>query len=198
MNNTFLATTWAITIALGASTAAAQDAKPGAQPKPFSGKQTDAKLIEKVKPGDANKPAVAVSFPTDYRNWKHVKSMVIHGTNHPLFETLGGFHHVYANEKAVKGLMGGKGEYQDGAAFAFDLFEAPDANDTLTEGKRKFVATIVRDAKKYSETKKWGYQAWDEGDPAKPAMKSLSDQKMCAVCHEDAAAKSHVFTEWRP
>ena len=48
-------------------------------------------------------PAIAadpqVSYPAGYRNWHHVKSMVV-DKGHPLHEAFGGIHHLYANKKA--------------------------------------------------------------------------------------------------
>lgn len=177
-------------VGLVTSTARAQETKPAsAKPTPV---KDSASLAE------PNTPAAPVAFPPQYRAWKHVKSVVIHGDKSPLFAWLGGIHHIYANEKAVKGLLGGKGEYADGAAFAMDVFESPDVNGAYVEGPRKFLATIVRDAKKYAATGAWGFQAWAQGDKTKPSLKGLADQKACATCHEQAASKGNVFTEWRP
>ncbi len=50
-------------------------------------------------------PAVAadpVPYPEGYRNWTHVKSMVIH-QGHPLFDAFGGIHHLYANPDVCVG-----------------------------------------------------------------------------------------------
>lgn len=43
-----------------------------------------------------------VAYPEGYREWRHVKSMVI-ARGHPLFDAFGGIHHIYANPPAVKG-----------------------------------------------------------------------------------------------
>ena len=34
-----------------------------------------------------------VPYPTGYRDWSHIKSMVIE-EGHPLFEAFGGIHHI--------------------------------------------------------------------------------------------------------
>lgn len=47
-----------------------------------------------------------VAYPKGYRDWMHVKSMVIE-SGHPLYEAFGGIHHLYANEKAIEGYRGG-------------------------------------------------------------------------------------------
>ena len=70
-------------------------------------------------------PAIAadlqVPYPAGYRDWHHVKSMVI-DKGHPLYEAFGGIHHLYANPKAVAGYKSGK--FPDGAIIVFDLLEA--------------------------------------------------------------------------
>jgi len=47
-----------------------------------------------------------VKYPEGYRNWVHVKSMVIQ-QGHSLYESFGGIHHIYANEKALKAMKSG-------------------------------------------------------------------------------------------
>ena len=42
-----------------------------------------------------------VPYPAGYRDWHHVKSMVIE-EGHPLYGAFGGIHHLYANDKAQK------------------------------------------------------------------------------------------------
>ena len=80
-------------------------------------------------------PAIAadpqVSYPAGYRNWHHVKSMVV-DKGHPLHEAFGGIHHLYANPKAVAGYKSGK--FPDGATIVFDLLEANSADNAVTLG----------------------------------------------------------------
>ena len=75
-----------------------------------------------------------VPYPTGYRDWSHIKSMVIE-EGHPLFEAFGGIHHIYANDEAVTGYQDGR--FPDGAVIAFDLLEAVRADNAVTEGARK-------------------------------------------------------------
>jgi hypothetical protein len=144
----------------------------------------------------ADPPPKPVPFPKGYRQWTHVTSMVIYGDKHPLFGAFGGIHHVYANDKALKTLKAKKPQYPDGASFAFDLLESPESGGAYGEGKRKFVAVITHDGKKYAETEGWGWQAFEGGDPTKPVVKDLTAQKACATCHKEVAAKGFVFAEW--
>lgn len=150
------------------------------------------KMESKAPAGDA--PAKAVPYPKGYRNWTHVKSMVIFSEKNPLFDAFAGFHHIYANGPAIKALRGNR-EFPNGSMIAFDLKENPESSGAYSEGKRKVVAVIVRDTKKYDDTEGWGFQAWEGGDEKKPALKGLNDQKVCAACHKQQT-KDMVFTAW--
>ena len=63
-----------------------------------------------------------VDYPTGYRDWTHVKSMVIQ-PGHQLYESFGGIHHIYANQSALEGYR--TGSFADGSVIIFDLLEAP-------------------------------------------------------------------------
>lgn len=154
-----------------------------------------ATALTAVAQKDAKNPPVA--YPKNYRMWTHVKSMVIHQEKHPLFGAFGGIHHVYANDKAMTGMKKGGKDYQKGAAFVFDLLQADESGGAFTEGKRKFVAVMERDTKKYSATEGWGWQVFDAGDPKKPIITDLSAAVACATCHKEVGSKAFVFTEWR-
>lgn len=137
--------------------------------------------------------AKAVSYPEGYRNWYHVKTLVLQ-PGHPLADAFGGIHHVYANEKAKKGLSTGK--YQDGAVFVFDLLEAPVEGNALSEGTRKVLAVMEKDSKRFAETGGWGFQGFGGGDPQKPIVTNAKEQ--CFTCHESQKDKDYVFSTWRP
>lgn len=146
---------------------------------------------------DAATAPHAVSFPKDYRDWTHVKSMVIFDKQHPLFDAFGGIHHVYANDKATKALKAKKGEFPTGSAFAFDLLAIDSASGAYTEGARKFVAVMVRDAKKFADTEGWAWEVFEGGNPDKRGLPDRASQKACATCHTEVGSRSFVFTEWR-
>jgi len=59
------------------------------------------------------KPGGTVQYPDGYRGWVHVKSMVIQ-KGHPLYDSFGGIHHIYANKKALEALKK-KNTFPDGA-----------------------------------------------------------------------------------
>ncbi len=134
-----------------------------------------------------------VKYPMGYRDWTHVKSMLIE-KDHPLFDAFGGIHHIYANDKALKAMREGK-SFPDGAVFAFDLFEATEANGAVTEGSRKVLGVMERNAKAYAATGGWGFEGF-KGDTQDRAV---TDALTCFSCHRDQAAKTHfVFSTYRP
>ncbi len=133
----------------------------------------------------------APSFPEGYRTWIHVKSMVIL-PGHPLEDPFEGIHHVYANPAALEGLKGGT--WRDGAVLVFDLLEAVRAKDAITEGGRKLIGVMVRDAKLYRATGGWGFEAFAAGDPARRLV--TDGGRGCYDCH--TGAEGLVFSRWRP
>ena len=134
-----------------------------------------------------------VDFPTGYRSWQHVKSMIIQ-PGHPLEDPFGGIHHIYANSKAMSGLTGG--QYEDGAYFVFDLLNYDDSNKTIVETDRKRRDVMQYDTQKFSETGGWGYDTF-VGDSTTERL----DQDVvtaCHGCHMGANASNYVFSKYRP
>lgn len=136
--------------------------------------------------------AEAPAYPADYRDWAHVKSMVIH-PGHPLAEPFQGIHHVYANAAARNGLT--SGSYADGAVFAFDQLEYDTADNASTEGERVLLGVMVKDSSRYPETGGWGFEAW-RGDSRTERMVNDGGAG-CFSCHQDVAERDYVFTQWR-
>jgi hypothetical protein len=136
----------------------------------------------------------AVPYPQGYRQWQHIKSMVIQ-KGHPLFESFGGIHHLYANDKAMQGYRNGK--FPDGAVIVFDLLEANAADASVTEGKRKVVGVMHRDATKYAATGGWGFEGF-AGDSS--TQRAVGDQATtaCFTCHIAQKQHDYVFSSYRP
>jgi hypothetical protein len=132
------------------------------------------------------------AYPADYRDWTHVKSMVIH-PGHALADPFQGIHHVYANTAARNGLR--NGTYADGAAFAFDLLEYDTVDDASTEGGRILLGVMVKDSDRYSETGGWGFEAWQGGSRSERMVNDGGAG--CFGCHEQVADRDYVFSQWR-
>lgn len=137
--------------------------------------------------------ATDVPYPAGYRNWAHVKSMVIQ-PGHPLHESFGGIHHLYANAKAMEGYKSGR--FKDGSVIVFDLLDANTADHALTEGKRKVAGVMHRDARKYAATGGWGFEGFAAGDPSR-RVAGANAKTACFACHAPQKNTDYVFSTWR-
>ena len=134
-----------------------------------------------------------VAYPSDYRQWTHVKSMVIQ-EGHPLHAAFGGLHHLYANDKAMKGYQSGK--FPNGSVIVFDLLEANDGGNAITEGNRKVVGVMQKHEKRFKETGGWGFEAYAAGD-AQQAVIGDKAKAQCFQCHISEKDNDYVFSQWR-
>ena len=82
-----------------------------------------------------------VPYPANYRQWTHVKSMVIE-PGHALHASFGGIHHLYANDAALKGYRDGR--FPDGAVIAFEI--DPFRRHRLLEGLDDIGETLLHAA----------------------------------------------------
>lgn len=136
----------------------------------------------------------SVPYPANYRQWTHVKSMVIE-PGHPLHGSFGGIHHLYANDAAMKGYRDGK--FPDGAVIAFDLLEAQSADHAVTEGKRKVLGVMHRDAKRFAATGGWGFEGF-VGDSVTQRAVGENAATACFACHQARKTNDYVFSSYRP
>lgn len=134
-----------------------------------------------------------VAYPEDYRNWTHVKSMLI-GEGHPLYDSFGGVHHIYANDAALQGYR--RGEFPDGAVIVFDLLESRHEDNAVVEGERKVLGVMQRDKENYSDTGGWGFEGFAGGDPEKRVV-GENAKEACFACHQAKADADFVFSKWR-
>lgn len=135
-----------------------------------------------------------VPYPAGYRDWHHVKSMVIN-PGHQLYQSFGGIHHIYANKKAVEGYR--KGRFPDGAVIVFDLLDAKSADNAVTEGGRKVVGVMHRDTKKFKDTGGWGFEGF-KGDSTTERAVGKDAATACYQCHTQQMDRDYVFSSLRP
>lgn len=138
--------------------------------------------------------APPVSYPAGYRDWHHVKSMVIN-PGHPLHASFGGIHHIYANKAALEGYK--KGRFPDGAVIVFDLLEAKSADNAMTEGPRKVVGVMAKNAKSYRATGGWGFEGF-KGDSKTERAVGANAAGACYGCHAPQKDRDYVFSATRP
>jgi hypothetical protein len=139
-----------------------------------------------------SEPNATVPYPSDYRKWVHVKSTLI-TSNHRSFATNGGLHHFYANEKALQGYQTGK--FADGSVLVDDALDMNDKDGVMSEGSRRRVAVMVKDATRYAETGGWGFEIF----PGDKTTGSLTAQAKgtCFACHGKQKDRDSVFSEFR-
>ena len=87
-----------------------------------------------------------IPYPSDYRNWQHIKSMVIQ-PGHALANPFQGIHHIYANKKALKGFQ--SNQFPDGAVIVFDLLDYAEHNHTPSQRQRSSVFRLPRISTKH-------------------------------------------------
>lgn len=135
-----------------------------------------------------------VPYPEGYRQWTHVKSMVIE-PGHPLHASFGGIHHLYANAPAEQGYRKG-GRFPEGSVIVFDLREAKSADHAVTEGAPKIVGVMHKDSKAYAATGGWGYEGFAPGQPQQRAVGNNA-KTACYGCHTAQREADFVFSRWR-
>ena len=141
----------------------------------------------------SNAQDVLIEYPESYRTWTHIKSMVIQ-EGHSLHDSFGGMHHIYANDKALKGYQ--TGNFIDGAIIIFDLLEASVENNAIAEGKRKVLGVMVKDSKQFGDTAGWGFEGFVAGDPVNRAV-GKDYEEACFACHTVQKDNDYVFSKWR-
>jgi len=132
-----------------------------------------------------------VPYPSGYRNWEHVKSMVI-TPGHPLYEAFGGIHHIYANNKAVEGYRTGR--FPGGSIIVIDVLEAGSADNALVEGRRKVLGVMIKDPSRYDATGGWGFEAFAGGNRA---ARTAGAKAACFECHATREKADYVFSRRR-
>lgn len=136
-----------------------------------------------------------LKYPEGYRSWTHVKSMLIHSKDHPLYDPFGGLHHVYVNDKGVKALKEG-GIYPDGSVLVFDLYDVKEDGGAYVATDRKFIGLMVKDSKKYKDTGGWG---WDVFKGNAKTGGNVKDAKTdCFNCHASQKESDYVFSRYQP
>ena len=136
-----------------------------------------------------------IDYPAGYRQWPHVKSMVIFSDKNPLFAQFGGMHHVYANADALRALTKG-GTFPDGSVLVFDLLEAKDEDGAYVAGERKFIGVMQKDRARFKTTGGWGFEVFKGDSRSDRTVKDASAE--CFACHQKQKDNDFVFSGYRP
>jgi hypothetical protein len=136
--------------------------------------------------------AARVKYPAGYRSWAHVKSMVIQ-PGHPLYDSFGGIHHIYANPPALEALKARR-PYPDGAVLVFDLLEVRTEEEAIMEGPRKLIGVMEKHSKKFAATGGWGWEGF-KGDTEERLV--TDPDAACFQCHATQKQADYVFSLYR-
>jgi Cytochrome P460 len=131
----------------------------------------------------------AVPYPAGYREWTHVKSMVVLPSS-AAFPTGGGMHHVYANAAAMAGFSTGR--FPDGAILVFDLLRASENSGVIAAAERERLDVMVKDSKRYAATGGWGFERFLSNDTT-PSL-TEEHRKLCVECHDQRSEHDRVFS----
>jgi hypothetical protein len=77
-----------------------------------------------------------------------------------------------------------------------DLLEARDDGYSVSEGPRKLVAVMHKDAKKYPDTGGWGFEAF-RADNRKDRIVGKNAATACFECHSSQTKNDYVFSSFR-
>lgn len=135
-----------------------------------------------------------LEIPNGFQSWYLVNSMIV-TKDSPLFGAIGGLHHIYVNSVGFHRLeTGGSTPYPDGTIFTDDVRDFSLADGSYSQGSRKAITVMLKDAKKYASTGGWGFQAWAGGDPKRPL--ATDPVKMCFACHTPQKASDYTFSTY--
>jgi hypothetical protein len=133
-----------------------------------------------------------VPFPVEYRKWAVTRSLVV-GPESKNFAGNGGFHHYYANEKAVEGFR--TGHFADGSVVVDERLEVRQEGGVTLEGPRKSVAVMDKDAARYQSTGGWGFDVFAGDNRTEGASGTV--RAACFSCHGQRKDHDMVFSEFR-
>jgi len=137
--------------------------------------------------------ARSVAYPRDYRQWTHVKTLLVTPA-HPQFAKIGGFQHIYANSAAMHGYR--TRDFPEGSVIVLDWIELRDDRVAYNEGARRQVDVMVKDAQRFGESEGWGFQRF-AGDSSPDDDPRLAPAQ-CLACHRQRRVDGLVLSRYRP
>jgi hypothetical protein len=108
------------------------------------------------------------------------------------FKERGGFHHYYANDKALVGYRTGK--FPKGSMIVDEGVGAKDAGGVTIEADLRSVSVMRKDTQ-YQATGGWGYELFQGGNTVGTA--GAKTQAVCYACHAGAKDRDYVFSTSR-
>lgn len=131
-------------------------------------------------------------YPEGYRQWAHVKSVLV-SAGHPEYESTGGFRHIYANDEALAGYRAGT--FPEGAILVVDWLGEQENGGMFAEGQRRRVDVMIKDSRNYASTGGWGFERFKGDSRVDRIVKDASTQ--CLACHATTKNTDLVFSVLR-
>ncbi len=134
------------------------------------------------------KPSLnGVPYFPDYRNWKVVSTT-------DRFDN-GTLRIIFGNDVAVRAIAEHRiNPWPDGTVFAKAAWnQQVEPNGDAKAGPFYQVEFMVKDSRKYGETKGWGYARW-RGADLKPYGKDEHFANECVGCHTPVRHNDYVYT----
>lgn len=102
---------------------------------------------------------------------------------------------ILGNDVAIKAIKDHHiNPWPDGTIFAkVTWYQQLDGTGMVRTGAFKQVELMIRDSKKYSATKGWGWGRW-LGTELKPYGKAADFDGECVSCHEPLRNNDYVYT----
>ncbi|GAA0541930.1 cytochrome P460 family protein [Chitinophaga japonensis] len=140
-----------------------------------------------LQPGQVQNAPNGIGYIPDYRNWQVV-------TISDRFDN-GTMRVIYGNDIAMKAIRENRtNPWPNGTIFAKAAWkELQDADGQVRTGEFWQVEFMIKDDKKYADTKGWGWARW-RGPQLAPYGKHLLFTTECVNCHRPMKDKDYVFT----
>lgn len=142
--------------------------------------------------GASRASARDVPYPEGYRRWVHVSSQLI-GPGSPMHASVGGLHHIYANETAMAGFA--QRRFPEGSVFVFDVLNVETSKDVTSETTRRLLNVMVKDSTNFAATGGWGYEEF-KGDTRERILEEPR-RAQCAQCHATKKEQGFIFSAFR-
>lgn len=128
-----------------------------------------------------------LQYIPNYRDWKAISTT-------DRFDN-GTMRIIFGNEIAVKAIQKQHtNPWPDGTVFAKAAWKQEvHADGSISTGEFIQVEFMVKDTKKYAQTKGWGWGRW-KGNDLKPYGDHPDFDKECVECHQPMKNRDYVFT----
>jgi Cytochrome P460 len=134
-----------------------------------------------------------IPYPEDYRTWAHVKTVLV-GPQSSSFATEAGFHHIYANDKAMVGYR--TGTFPEGSIVVYDLVETKEVAGNTIEGPQRRFDMMFKDRARSRDASGWRFARFKDGNRTDGTLAPEAEAR-CLACHSKNKEHDSVFSQFR-